>query len=207
MIRDERLDRVRCEPLETLPGSVVTADELETDPPVIVPERFVVDDAAKASWLVRKVVEARAHAERVRKWCEHELRRAEREESWLLRRFGAELETWARAELERRGSRRRSLDLPGGAVGFRLQPPRLGVEDEQAVLNWCRHHLPVALRVTVEASDAQGVELLRWHGQHANECRLRQQVLRDPLNRHVAQTGEVPEGAAVRPAADQFYVR
>ena len=209
MNRRQQIERVKDQLADAASGAVITADELEQEsiPPVIVPERFVIDDAPKASWVVRKIVEARKYGERVQQWCERELRRAEQEEEWLLRRFGAELEAWTKGELERVGGRRRSLNLPGGTIGFRLQPARVEVVDEQAVLTWCRSQLPIALKVTVEANDEHGLELLRWHGQHAQESRLRQYVLREALNRHVHETGEVPDGAGVRPAADQFYMR
>ena len=59
----------------------------------------------------------------------------------------------------------------------------------------------------MEANDQQGIALLRWHGQHASESRVRQQVLREPVNRYVAQTGEVPDGTGVRAAVDQFYIK
>jgi hypothetical protein len=209
MNRRQQIERARDQAADAVSGAVVTADELEqeTVPPVIVPERFVIDDAPKASWVVRKIVEARKYGERVQQWCERELHRAEQEEEWLLRRFGVELEAWAKGELERTGGRRRSLNLPGGAVGFRMQPARVEVLDEQAVLTWCRSQLPIALKVTVEANDQHGLELLRWQAQHAEDSRLRQYVLREALNRHVQETGELPDGAGVRPAADQFYVR
>ena len=209
MNRRQQIERVRDRATEAASGAVVTADELEqeTVPPVIVPECFVIDDAQKASWVVRKIVEARKYGGRVQQWCERELRRAEQEEEWLLRRFGMELGVWAKGELDRVGGRRRSLNLPGGTVGFRLRPARVEVVDEQVALAWCRSHLPIALKVTVEANDQHGLELLRWHGQHAEDSRLRQYVLREALNRHVQETGEVPDGAGVRPAADQFYVR
>ena len=209
MSRSELVECERAATGDARSGAIMTGEELEheTTPPVIVPEQFVIDDAQKASWVVRKIVEARKYGEHVQQWCERELRRAQQEEEWLLRRFGVELESWASAELKRLGVRRRSLNLPGGIVGFRLQPARVEVVDEQAVLAWCRSHLPIALKVTVEANDQQGLELLRWHGQHADDSRLRQYVLREALNRHVHETGEVPEGAGVRPAADQFYVR
>jgi hypothetical protein len=187
--------------------SVSLGEELDHEPPVMVPESFVIDHAQKASWAVRKVVEAREYAKRVQQWCERELRRAEQEEAWLLRRFGMELKAWAAAELERRGGRRKSLELPGGTLGFRRQAARVEIINEQAVITWSRSHFPIALKITVEANDAQGVQLLRWHEEHGRDSRLQQRILRDPLNRHFAETGEVPEGAGVRPAADEFYVR
>src|SRR5688500_19419891 len=116
MIRRQQIERVRDQMAEADPGAVITAGELEQEsaPPVIVPERFVIDDAPKASWVVRKIVEARKYGERVQQWCERELRRADQEEEWLLRRFGVELEEWTKGELERVGGRRRALNLPGG---------------------------------------------------------------------------------------------
>jgi hypothetical protein len=193
MNRHEQVDRLMHELTETLPGSVITADELEKGAAMSVPEQFVVDDAQKASWVVRKVVEARAYAQRVQAWCERELRRAGREEAWLLRRFEPELVAWTRAELQRQGGRRRSVNLPGGTVGFRLQPPKVEIIDEQTLIGWCRSHMPIALKVTVEANDQQGIELLQWQRQHASSSRIRRQILRDPLNHHVSETGETAE--------------
>lgn len=203
----EQLSRVRQQLDEVMPGAIVTADELDENPPVIVPDRFVIDDAQKASWVARKIIEAREYGQRVKAWSERELHRAEREETWLLRRFGAELEAWTQAELQRRGGRAKSVNLPGGRLGFRLQLARVEIIDEPGVLAWCRQQLPVALKITVEANDQPGLELLQWQEQHVKSCRLRQQVLREQLNVHCAETGEVPEGANLRAAADAFYVR
>lgn len=185
----------------------VIGDDGEDSVPVLVPERFVINDAQKASWAVRKILEARTYAARVRQWSERELSRAENDEQWLLRRFGAELEAWLRGELECGGCRRRSINLPGGLLGLRAQPARLQVVDEQILLAWCRAQLPEALKATVEARGTQAVELLKWQREHADECRVQEHVLREPLARHLTQSGEVPDGAVVRPAADQLYVR
>src|SRR4051794_35829566 len=73
--------------------------EHEGDVRADVPEAFRVNDEKAASWVVRKVLEARTYAERVRAWALEEQRRAERDENWLLRRFGSELEVWLRSEL------------------------------------------------------------------------------------------------------------
>ncbi len=184
-----------------------TPAEVDPEPPVIVPDAFVVDDASKASWVVRKIVEAREYAQRVQRWWEQELRRVVREETWLLQRFGDELEAWTKAELERRGGRKGFVHLPGGMVGFRHQPARLQIVDEQAAIAWCRAHFPLALKVMVEANDERGSALLRWYEEHAPGCHMRQQVLRDPLSDRLMETGELPDGINMRPAADQFYIR
>ena len=57
-----------------------TAGGEAEDAPVIVPERFVIDDAQKASWAVRRILETRAYAARVRQWSERELSRASHDE-------------------------------------------------------------------------------------------------------------------------------
>jgi len=61
-----------------------------------VPSTFAVTDAASANWVIRKIVEARAYAARVRHWSALEIRRAEREEQFFIRRFGVELEVGIR---------------------------------------------------------------------------------------------------------------
>jgi hypothetical protein len=190
-----------------LTGRVLTGDHGEDSAPVLVPERFVIDDAQKASWAVRKILEARAYAARVRQWSERELRRAEHDEQWLLRRFGSELETWLRGELARSNGRRRSINLPGGMIGLRMQPARLDVVDEPLLLAWCRAHLPAALKVSVETQGDEAAALFDWQRQRTPQSRVHQHALRDPLARYLGETGEVPQGAVVRPLSEQFYVR
>ena len=168
---------------------------------------FTVQDEASAAWVVRKVIEARAYSERVRAWAAAELRRAEHEESWFLQRFGSQLEGWLRDELMRRGGRRRCVALPSGTVGLRQQPARLEIVNEVAAAAWCRQHVPDALRISVEAEGAAAIELAAWRDAHADAACQRQQLLRDPLSRHLAETGELPEGTVIRPAQDQFYVK
>ena len=185
-------------------------DEGISDEPAVVaevPEGFRIDDAAKASWAVRKILEARGYAARVKRWAEQELRRAERDERWLLARFGPELEAWLRAELARRGGRSRSVPLPGGTLGLRRQPPRVDLLDELAAAAWCERHLPEALRVMVEVEGNAARDLARWHHQHEEDARLRKQVLREPLNRYAAASGELPDGTSLVGGEERLYVK
>jgi hypothetical protein len=145
-----------------------------------VPETFAVDDAASANWLVRKIVETRAYAKHVKEWADGELRRAEREELFFLHRYGRQLEDWARAEIAK--SRRKSIKLPGGTVGFRTEPPKLDVIDEAKLVAWCRTTLPTALRIETH-------------------------VLKQPVKDHVVITGECPDGTAISGGGQRFYVR
>jgi hypothetical protein len=157
---------------------VPAEDEQHEDP--AVPEAFAVRDRASANWVVRKIAEARAYADHVKAWAELELRRAQREEAFFLRRFGTELEAWARAEIE--SSRRKSLKLPAGTVGFRTEPIRLEINDEQKLILWCRRHLPDAVRVQTS-------------------------VLRAAVKEHLVQTGECPDGTQPSGGGERFYIR
>ena len=145
-----------------------------------VPETFAVDDAASANWLVRKIVETRAYAKHVKEWADGELRRAEREELFFLHRYGRQLEDWARAEIAK--SRRKSIKLPAGMVGFRTEPPKLDVLDEAKLVAWCGTALPTALRIETH-------------------------ILKQHVKDHVVITGECPDGTAISGGGQRFYVR
>jgi len=145
-----------------------------------VPETFAVDDAASANWLVRKIVETRAYAKHVKEWADGELRRAEREELFFLHRYGRQLEDWARAEIAK--SRRKSIKLPAGTVGYRTEPPKLDVLDEAKLVAWCRTALPTALRIETH-------------------------ILKQHVKDHVVITGECPDGTAISGGGQRFYVR
>ena len=146
------------------------------------PEGFRVHDEATANWLVRKIVEARAYAERVQAWAALELRRAEREERFFLERYGPQLEAWARERLAESRGRRKSLRLPAGAVGFRTAPPHLSVTDEALLIRWCKANLPLAVVV-------------------------KEQIARTTVKQHIQGTGDCPQGAAVIPGGERLYVK
>lgn len=147
-----------------------------------VDERFHVRDAQSASWVVRKIVEERAHRRRVADWFEAETRRSEHREAFLLRRFGAELSEWVRRELATQHGKQRSIHLPAGRVGFRIEPTRIVVADEPKLIAWCRQHLPTAVRVV-------------------------QSVLKTEINQHIKNTGECPDGAEVAGGGEKFYIK
>lgn len=156
---------------------------IETSSNVVeVPEAFSVHDAASANWLVRKIGEARAYARHVEQWAAAELRRAEREESFLLHRYGHQLENWAKAQIARRHDGRKSIFLPAGAVGFRTAPTALTVRDESSLMAWCKKNLPDAVKV-------------------------HESILRSLVLDHVRATGEVVDGAELCGGDERFYVK
>jgi phage host-nuclease inhibitor protein Gam len=168
---------------------ITTAAELaeqqqqdEASPPA-VPEGFCVRDEKTANWVVRKVVEARQYARHVQEWAAREVRRAQSEEKFLVHRFGHQLEDWVRRKLEsENGRRRKSVNLPAGTVGFRTEPPRLDVTDEEALLRWCRQHLPAAVATA-------------------------EHVLKQVVREHIAATGEVPAGAEPSEGGEKFFIK
>lgn len=160
----------------TDPSSIKPPISAEVDPP----DTFVVIDEASANWVVRKIIEARAYARHVKEWAQGELRRAEREEQFFLHAYGRQLEDWARALITKGG--RKSLKLPAGTIGYRTDPPRLDVLDEQKLIEWCRTALPTALKI---------------------ETHIFKQHIKD----HFTITGECPDGAAITEGGQRFFVR
>ncbi|HSI34764.1 MAG: host-nuclease inhibitor Gam family protein [Phycisphaerae bacterium] len=144
------------------------------------PHEFHVTDDASANWVVRRIVEARAYLARIKDWAERETRRVQREEEFFFRRFGEELEAWARSQLR---GRRKCVALPAGRIGFRRAAAKLTVTNPEAVLRWARKHCPEAVIVIERLS-------------------------KSALNKRFKQDGEVPDaGAHVEPEREAFYVR
>ena len=108
------------------------ADETELES--LAPARFEVCDCSSAEWLVRKIVEADAHAMRVKTQAQREIRRTLRERDFLLFRCGPQLVRWTREQLEATKGRRKSVLLLSGTVGFRQISPKLVVDNMLAVL-------------------------------------------------------------------------
>jgi len=168
---------------EMLPALNAIDAEVDLEVLKVVPKKFCIEDESTANWLVRRVQSARQYSVRVREWADQEVRRAEREETTLMFLFGRQIEMWAKSEIEKLKGKRKSINLPAGAVGFRSVGPRLVVDDEGLVLKWAKHHLPSAVVVTERLS-------------------------KSVINEHVEKVGEIPdEGVHVEPAAEKFYIR
>ena len=159
----------------------VWAAENWTEPPT--PERFSVHDDNTANWLVRRICEARAYAERCATWAEKEKRRALRDEEFFWARYGAQLREYVQQKIVDTGGRRKSMALPAGAAGFRTEPARLVIDDDAVVIAWCKEHYPEMVTVVEKLS-------------------------KSALNEHVEKTGELPDaGAHVEPQHEKFFVR
>jgi len=65
--------------------------------------------------------------------------------------YQTELETWAKAELEARGGRRKTLPLMQGTVAFRTVPASIRVADPAAALEFARESgLPSCVREEID---------------------------------------------------------
>jgi hypothetical protein len=171
--------------MTTVTPPITTPTDAEVDLEILktVPKAFAINNAETASWLVRKVLNARRYAERVKQWAEQEQRRAAREEQTLMFLFGRQLETWASDQIAFPVSRRKSINLPSGIIGFRTMNASLQIDEEETVLSWARKHLPSAVITKVSLSRS---------------------ILKD----HFEKTGAVPDvGAHIEPTTERFYIR
>ena len=168
--------RLADEPVESL-GDAAILDELPA-----VPDAFRVNSAASANWLVRRVNDSRARAERAKEWAAKEVARAAREEEFFLRVYGAELEAWVRGNPPHG---KKSVNMPAGSAGFRSVPERLAFDDDTAAARWAEDHAPAACVVVpaVIRPDKKALAAL------------------------YKTQGLVPDGCHVEEAAEKFSVR
>ena len=141
-------------------------------------EAFTPDTPEKADWLLGKIADARARAARVRENAEKIARQHEAEADGLEFRYGPVLQALTRRETE--GTRRKSLRLLNGVLGFRQRPAGVQITNPREALCWARQHLPAAVS---EALD------------------------RKALSDALMATGEAVDFAAFTPAEDVFYVK
>lgn len=113
---------------------------------------FVIDSAERADWYLRKLANIAAEKARVKTQAAEMIRQLEADAAGLEYRFGSQLEAFARAELERRGGRRKSLPLFQGTLSFRSQPARVIVADESAALEFAQG-AGFAVKTTLDAAE------------------------------------------------------
>lgn len=146
-------------------------------------DRFHITDERSANWLVRRINQSRAYAHHVEQWAAAELRRAQRDEQYMLSRYGNELAEWARRRIGQQRGKRKCVSLPAGVVGFRNEPTKLTVTDETRLLAWCRQHLPAAVKVI-------------------------ERVLASVVRDHITTSGELPDGAELRGGGgEKFFIK
>jgi hypothetical protein len=184
--------------------SAIAEADLDAAP---VADGFAIHDEATANWLVRRIVELRSYRARVMAWAAGEVRRSEQRERFFLEQYGNQLERWAIQAIEESHQRRKSISLPAGVVGFRREPQRLIVNDENALRAWCRRNLPEAVKVSVMAVGREANALEEWRRKHCPSSRSSQDILKSMVASHIGTTGEIPDGAEIGGGASKLFIR
>lgn len=113
-------------------------------------ERFTIDSAERADWLLKRLMHLDAEKATVEAMAAQRVEELEADKNRLMARFGGELEAWARTEAEKR--HRQTITLMYGAVSFRKVAARLTVTSEADAITTARAVLPQAI-TTVERFD------------------------------------------------------
>ena len=119
------------------------APELETRP------EFHITDEASANWLLRKLANIEAEKKRVTANAAAIVAQLDSDADRLLHVYGSELQAWTRAELARKGNRRKSLPLLQGTCQFRTVPAGVRLADLPAALSYAKNAVPHAVHTSV----------------------------------------------------------
>lgn len=141
-------------------------------------DAFTPDTADKADWVLGKIADARARAARVRENAEKIARAHEAEAEGLEFRFGPALQAFTQKELA--GSKRKSLRLLNGVIGWRTRPASVSLVNPTAALVWAQENLPAAVTQTLD---------------------------RKTLSAALLDTGESVDFAIFQPEEEVFYLR
>lgn len=113
---------------------------------------FVVHDMASAEWVMDKLqqLDADLASVQARRLAQlHALgaqeRKLEDKRTWLMTRFGAELQAFAHQELM--GKKTKTLATGYGKLSFRITPGRVVVTDMAAAVTWAEGAQPDAVKV------------------------------------------------------------
>lgn len=155
---------------------------------------FVIDTLEKAEWAMRKIA---WYVRKNREVQELAARRVLQIESWAQKEteniadqiafFESLLQPWAERELAE--SKRRSIKLPQGTLGFRKSQPKFD-RDEDKLLPWVKDNKPEHLVVR---------ESVDWAG-----LKKRLTVANGIA---ITEEGEVVPGVTVTRVPDKFYVK
>lgn len=141
-----------------------TIDTTAVDPAIVADidsERraapFCIDSIERAEWLLRKLANIAAEKARIKAQAALMIAQLGADAAQLEHRFGSELETFVKAELARRGGKRKSLTLLQGTCAFRTVTGGLTISDQVAAVKAARETAPDLFTVhTVEDFDADG---------------------------------------------------
>lgn len=152
-------------------------------------EGFIIDSTQKADWAIGLLADLEAKEARIKAQYAAMMRQIETDKNAWHGRFDAALENFAREEMERTKSKRKSLTLFNGTLGFRAVPARLVIENEADALQTARAVCPGAI-IEVPATE-----------------KLDKKTLGDYAKGLLETTGEVLTGFTVTEAREAFSVK
>lgn len=189
-------------PLTPISSVENLGDERREKPPT--DSTFEINSAHRANWIVRKIVESRKYAKNVEQWAAAEIARAESRERRLWERFGKNLESWLKTQLEVTRTERRSLNLPAGRLGFRKKSLFL-IKDQTALLAWCRAHLPTAVRVHIDATGPTAEAILQTLPMKVPDAQINATAMKAIVTNNIKKTGDMPAGVEMG-IEEKFYI-
>ena len=162
-------------------------DDIEDDyaEQFLAPEGFRVHDEDTANWVIRKVIEARARAERMRevkRRADAEIKAAQKAEAFFLGKFGDELQTFLASKIA--GQKVKSYKMLEGTLGTRKSAESLLVFDEEQAIEWAEK-TGVAYRV----------------------LNYKISVNKTDLMKEFRESGEQPDGTVYQPEKEVLYVK
>ena len=116
-------------------------------------ERFEIKDAATANWYLKKLRNLENEKDTIRAQAATMIKALDTEIHALEFRFGKQMETFVRGELDRRGGRSKTLPLFQGTAAFRTVPASLRVRNVTEAIEHARAQGWDAIK-TVETLDA-----------------------------------------------------
>lgn len=148
--------------------------------------RFCIDDVSKANWYLRKLARIESERALVKAQADEMLRALDAAAARLKALHEADLQAWAKEELERQGGRRKSLPLLFGTVAFRTVPASLRVTGS---------------REAIEHARAEGWEVVKTVETLDSEAYKQQAAA------VLHETGEILPGVEIVPERESFSVK
>lgn len=150
-------------------------EELPEERPI-----FEITDEPTAEWVVSKLAMWKGEIARRKEAAAAYVADAQRNLDYLNWRFNHDLAIYTTNALKT--EKKKSIKLASGTLGFRVQKPKIVVDDEGVVMRWADDNCPDAIK-KVES------------------------ILKTPLNDHFKATGELPDGCSLTEESQAFYVK
>lgn len=169
-----------------------TAD-LDDDTDPVSPAKFAVTDESSANWVLRKLTDIQTRRGAAQAMLDNEIEAMhrrfakilgplDRQENFFRSAFGAQLAEWTRKSVE--GQKKRSVTLLHGSVGYRKNPDKLVIDDEDAAIT---------------LAEDQGLTDL---------VRVKKEIAKTVLRKWMEGEGIDSWGTAhIEPGEDTFYIK